>query len=75
MMVHGGATRSARVSVQPRTEEAYTYWIRKYIRYCDLRHPRELAEADVRRFLSHLAVEASVAASTQPSARGDLLSL
>ena len=51
-----------------RTEEAYTYWIRKYIRYCDLRHPRELAEADVRRFLSHLAVEASVAASTQNQA-------
>jgi len=44
MMVHGGATRSAQVSVQPRTEEAHTYWIRKYIRYCDLRHPRELAE-------------------------------
>jgi integron integrase len=51
-----------------RTEEAYVYWIRRFIRYCDLRHPKELAEEDVRRFLSHLAVEASVAASTRNQA-------
>jgi integron integrase len=51
-----------------RTEESYTSWIRRYIHFNDRRHPRELAEADVRRFLSHLAVEESVAASTQNQA-------
>lgn len=51
-----------------RTEEAYLYWIRRYIGYNERRHPRDLGEADVQRFLSALAVEQGVAASTQNQA-------
>lgn len=54
--------------LSPRTEKAYTYWIRRYILANDRRHPRDLDTADVRRFLSALAVEESVAASTQNQA-------
>jgi integron integrase len=51
-----------------RTEEAYVHWIRRFILYNDRRHPKDLVEADVRRFLSALAVEQQVAASTQNQA-------
>jgi integron integrase len=51
-----------------RTEQAYVYWIRRFIIVNDRRHPRELAEAEVRAFLSSLAVNAGVAASTQNQA-------
>jgi integron integrase len=51
-----------------RTEEAYVHWIRRFILYNDRRHPRDLVEADVRRFLSALAVEQQVSASTQNQA-------
>jgi integron integrase len=50
------------------TEEAYLHWIRRYIEFHQRRHPRELVEADVNRFLTHLAVDGSVAASTQNQA-------
>ena len=51
-----------------RTEESYAHWIRRYIVFNDRRHPRDLAEDDVRRFLSFLAVEERVAPSTQNQA-------
>jgi site-specific recombinase XerD len=51
-----------------RTEEAYVHWIRRYIVYSDRRHPRDLGEPEVKRFLSALAVEERVAASTQNQA-------
>jgi integron integrase len=51
-----------------RTEEAYVYWIRGYILYNDRRHPRDLGEAEVARFLSDLATRRRVAASTQNQA-------
>jgi integron integrase len=44
------------------------HWIRRYILYNDRRHPKELSEIDVRRFLSSLATEDRVAASTQNQA-------
>src|SRR2546425_7959167 len=47
-----------------RTEEAYVWWVRRYIRFCGLRHPRELGPGDVTRFLSSLAIDRRVAAST-----------
>jgi integron integrase len=58
-----------------RTEEAYTYWIRRYVRFHAFRHPRDLHEADVARFLSHLAVEGRVSAATQAQALAALLFL
>ncbi|PYO92705.1 MAG: integron integrase [Gemmatimonadetes bacterium] len=52
----------------PRTEEAYGQWVRRFIRFCDMRHPRELGAGEVTRFLTHLAVDAHVSASTQNQA-------
>jgi integron integrase len=51
-----------------RTEEAYVFWIRRYILHNGRRHPRDLGHEHVREFLSALAVEARVAASTQNQA-------
>jgi integron integrase len=59
----------------PRTEEAYVHWIRRYIEFHGYRHPRELVEDDVNRFLTHLAVKEHVAASTQNQALSALLFL
>ena len=44
------------------------YWVRRFIRFRGLRHPRELGPSDVTRFLSSLAVDANVSASTQNQA-------
>ncbi|MGH7634910.1 MAG: integron integrase, partial [Gemmatimonadaceae bacterium] len=52
----------------PRTEEAYVHWIKRYIVFNDRRHPRDLAEEEVRGFLSSLAADDHVAASTQNQA-------
>ena len=51
-----------------RTEEAYVYWIRRYIYANDRRHPADLGAAEVGRFLSALATEQHVASSTQNQA-------
>ena len=51
-----------------RTEDAYVYWIRRYIYANDRRHPADLGEAEVRTFLSALAAEHHVAPSTQNQA-------
>jgi len=57
------ALRERRYSA--RTEKAYVYWIRRFILANDRRHPRDLAEEDVARFLSSLALDDQVAAATQ----------
>ena len=59
----------------PRTEEAYVGWIRRFIRFHGRRHPREMGEAEVTAFLSSLAVDGQVAASTQNQALSALLFL
>jgi len=48
-----------------RTEEAYVGWIRRYILFHGKRHPCELDEKHVSEFLSSLAINGRVAASTQ----------
>src|SRR3989442_1784309 len=58
-----------------RTEEAYVWWVRRYIRFSGLRHPRELGHGDVTRFLSSLAIDRRVAASTQNQALSALVFL
>jgi len=47
-----------------RTEEAYLHWIRRFLAFHNSTHPRELAEKDLNRFLTHLASSENVAAST-----------
>lgn len=47
------------------TERSYVHWIRRYILHRRKQHPASLNEAHIRDFLSHLAVERNVAASTQ----------
>lgn len=58
-----------------RTEDAYTGWIKKYILYHGKRHPDEMGAAELEAFLTHLAVERTVAASTQNQARSAILFL
>lgn len=58
-----------------RTEQAYLYWIRRYIRESGMRHPRELNGLAVEGFLSKLATRDHVAASTQNQALAALLFL
>jgi integron integrase len=59
----------------PRTEEVYVAWIRRYILFHGKRHPTTMGAADVTRFLTSLAVERDVSASTQNQALGALLFL
>jgi integron integrase len=58
-----------------RTEQAYLYWIRRYVNFHQRRHPRELGSSDVEAFLTHLAVDEHVSASTQNQALQALLFL
>src|SRR5262245_36742419 len=58
-----------------RTEQAYVYWIERYIRFHHIRHPNTMAKLEVEVFLTHLAVEGRVAASTQNQALAALLFL
>ncbi len=58
-----------------RTEEVYVSWIRRYILFHDKRHPVEMGAPEVTTFLTTLAVEGKVAASTQNQALSALLFL
>ena len=48
-----------------RTEEGYLHWIRRFLLFHTGTHPRKLAESDVNRFLTHLAVGENVAVSSE----------
>jgi integron integrase len=58
-----------------RTEKAYVSWVRRFVLFHGTRHPRELGADDIRAFLSHLATERDVAASTQNQALAALIFL
>lgn len=58
-----------------RTEEAYVSWIKRYMLFHDKRHPRDMGAPEVTAFLTHLAVDEQVAASTQNQALAALLFL
>src|SRR6266536_2060250 len=59
----------------PRTEETYVHWIRRFIFFHNKRHPVEMAEPEIARFLSSLATESRVSGSTQNQALNALLFL
>jgi integron integrase len=61
--------------LSPRTEEAYVAWVRRFVKFHGMRHPQILGEAEVTAFLTHLAVESRVSASTQNQALAALLFL
>src|SRR5437868_539006 len=58
-----------------RTEHAYLDWIKRFIIYHNKRHPAEMAEEEVARFLTHLARDRDVAPSTQNQALSAILFL
>jgi integron integrase len=57
------------------TEKAYLHWIRFFIRFSGLRHPNEMGVVEVAAFLSHLANERQVSASTHKQALSAILFL
>ncbi len=65
--------RARRYSI--RTEETYLDWMRRFILFHGKRHPAEMGEAEIGQFLTYLAVERKVAASTQNQALSALLFL
>jgi integron integrase len=59
----------------PRTERTYVHWVRRFVRFAGLRHPRDLGSSDVTAFLTDLAVRRGVSAATQNQALAALLFL
>jgi site-specific recombinase XerD len=58
-----------------RTEQCYVHWIERFIRFHGIRHPNTMGAPEVESFLTSLAVQNHVAASTQNQALGALLFL
>ncbi|MDP9349505.1 MAG: integron integrase [Gemmatimonadota bacterium] len=58
-----------------RTEDAYVRWVRRFVLFHGKRHPLEIGAQEVSAFLSHLASEENVAASTQNQALNALVFL
>jgi integron integrase len=58
-----------------RTEQQYIAWIHRFVLHNDKRHPQDMAGPEVEQFLTHLAVERRVAASTQNQAMAAILFL
>ncbi len=58
-----------------RTEKTYLNWIRRFIRFHKLRHPEQMGEDEIGQFLTWLAVEKKVSASTQNQALSAILFL
>ena len=58
-----------------RTEQTYVAWTRRFVVYHNMRHPLEMGESEVEAFLTHLAVDRHVSASTQNQAFNALLFL
>jgi len=58
-----------------RTEETYCAWVKRFIFFHHLRHPKEMGEKEINEFLSRLAIEGKIGASTQNQALSALLFL
>ena len=58
-----------------RTEKSYVYWTRRFIYFHHKKHPRTMGTSEVRAFLSHLAQQERVSASTQNQALNALVFL
>lgn len=58
-----------------RTEDSYIHWIKDYIYFFQKKHPAEMGKKEINDFLSYLATEKHVSASTQNQALSALLFL
>ena len=58
-----------------RTEQAYVHWVRAFVRFHRMRHPRQMGQPEVEAFLSWLAADRQVAVSTHRQALSALLFL
>jgi integron integrase len=58
-----------------RTEQSYCHWVKRFIFFHNVRHPAEMAEPEINAFLTHLATNGKVSASTQNQALSALLIL
>ena len=58
-----------------RTEESYCAWVKRFIFFHHLRHPKDMGEKEINQFLSELAIGSKVSASTQNQALSALLFL
>ena len=58
-----------------RTENAYVDWAKRFILFHQKRHPKEMGRVEIEAFLTHLAVDRHIAASTQNQALSALLFL
>jgi len=58
-----------------RTVKTYEQWLRRFLRFHRMRHPRDMGSAEVNAYLTHLAVQEQVSASTQNQALAALLFL
>jgi integron integrase len=67
------AIRSRHYSL--RTEQAYIFWVRRFILFHRKRHPETMGESEISEFLTHLAVAKQVSASTQNQALSAILFL
>ncbi|MBI2998471.1 MAG: phage integrase N-terminal SAM-like domain-containing protein, partial [Deltaproteobacteria bacterium] len=57
----------------PKTEDSYVHWIKRFIFFHNKRHPAEMGEKEIAQFLSSLASELHVSASTQNQALNAIL--
>ena len=48
-----------------KTKKTYVSWIRRFILFYEKKHPQQMGEREIEAFLSHLAVDRNVAASTR----------
>ena len=64
-MLRPPRTKRHRTNRSIRTEQAYVDWIKRYILFHNKRHPNEMGSREIEAFLTYLAVEQNVAASTQ----------
>src|SRR2546422_5319094 len=58
-----------------RTEEAYVFWVRRYVRFCGLRHPGELGPLELREFLTALAERERLSGASENQAASELVFL
>lgn len=58
-----------------KTEQTYCLWVKRYIRFHDYKHPKEMGEEEITAFLSHLVLKENVAINTQKTALNALVFL